>query len=265
MYQSQSAQVNISLENAVLTLQFNRLSKKNAITQQMYSSLNIALESAKLDADVKVVIFQSNQGCFTAGNDLADFLHFEDNDPKQNNTNIINKDSAVYRFLINLRDFNKPILAAVSGVAVGIGTTLLLHCDLVFADSTAIFSMPFTQLGVCAEAGSSLLLPKQIGYHKAAEWLLLGEPHSAAEALTVGLINAIVDDVNGHTNSVASRLTKLPQDGVLTTRRLLKKHQMGNTRYTLDSVIDEEISEFSRLLELDEVKQRVSAFINKKH
>lgn len=258
-----SNHINQFLSDGILTLEFNRLAKKNAITQAMYQVLTEALEEAQQNSNIKVVVFQSREGCFTAGNDLHDFLsqHEDSSVPRQKNK--INKDSPVYRFLLSLRDFNKPLLASVSGVAVGIGTTLLLHCDLVFADSTAIFSMPFTQLGVCAEAGSSLLLPKQIGYHKASQWMLLGESHTAEEALNDGLINDIVDDVNTYTHKIAVKLTQLPTEGVMATRKLLKEYQMNTPHNTLPASIENEINEFTRLLELDEVKSRIRAFIEK--
>ncbi|HFB67310.1 MAG TPA: enoyl-CoA hydratase [Aeromonadales bacterium] len=255
--------INQGINDGILTLEFNRVSKKNAITQSMYQTLTDALESAKQNVDIKVVIFQGNGGCFTAGNDLHDFLSQKEDSTHPPVKNNINKNSPVYQFLLSLRDFNKPLLASVSGVAVGIGTTLLLHCDLVFADRTAIFSMPFTQLGVCAEAGSSLLLPQQIGYHKAAEWLLLGEPHTAEEALNDGLINAIVEDVNSHTCDMAMKLARLPTDGVMATRKLLKEYQMNNDQNSLHASIENEIIEFTRLLELDDVKKRVNAFLNR--
>ncbi len=260
---NQNQLITQSLTDGILTLEFNRLSKKNAITQAMYQTLADALHAARTNEQIQVVIFQGRGDCFTAGNDLHDFISQEQPPGQSQAFNSISKEAPVYQFLLALRDFNKPLLAAVSGVAVGIGTTLLLHCDLVFADSTAIFSMPFTQLGICAEAGSSLLLPKQTGYHKAAEWLLLGESHFAEEALNDGLINAIVEDVKLHTYQTAVKLTRLPAEGVLATRKLLKKYQINDAQNSLHTSIENEIVEFSRLLQQDEVKQRVKALINK--
>ncbi len=160
-------------EGGILTLTFHRLDKKNAITRAMYTAMAEALEAAAADDTVRVAVIQGDPTCFTAGNDLMDFL----SNPPDMTPGA--EPAPVVRFLDILRDFPKPLIAAVAGPAVGIGTTLLLHCDLVYAVDNAGFSLPFVNLGLCPEAGSSLLLPQIVGYQRAAEKLLFGEPFSA--------------------------------------------------------------------------------------
>ncbi|NBQ87146.1 MAG: enoyl-CoA hydratase, partial [Betaproteobacteria bacterium] len=156
----------VHADAGVMTLTFNRVDKKNSITAAMYAALADALAQAKDDATVRVVVIQGHETVFSAGNDIGDFL----NNPPSG------AESPVHRFLHGIAAFPKPIVAAVCGPAVGIGTTLLLHCDLVIAGDNAAFAMPFVNLGLCPEAASSLLVPQMMGYHRAAEALLLGEP-----------------------------------------------------------------------------------------
>jgi len=139
------------IDQGVMTLTFNRVDKKNSITSAMYAALADAIEQAQHDAAVRVVVIQGHESIFSAGNDIADFL----NNPPAG------QDSPVFRFLRNIAAFPKPLIAAVAGPAVGIGTTLLFHCDLVYAGDNAAFSMPFVNLGLCPEAASSLLVPKR--------------------------------------------------------------------------------------------------------
>ena len=182
-------------EGGILTLTFNRLDKKNAITRAMYTTLAEALEVATADDTVRVVVIQGDPTCFTAGNDLLDFL----SNPPDMTPGA--EPAPVVRFLDILRDFPKPLIAAVAGPAVGIGTTLLLHCDLVYAADNAAFSLPFVNLGLCPEAGSSLLLPQLVGYQRAAEKLLFGEPFSAEDALDMGLVNRVLPPSEGSPNN----------------------------------------------------------------
>ncbi len=168
--------------DGVLTITFNRVDKKNSITSAMYASMADALEAASGDDAIRAVVLQGHETIFSAGNDIADFQ----NKPPGN------ADSPVYRFLHGVSSFAKPLVAAVCGPAVGVGTTMLLHCDLVYAGDNAAFSLPFVNLGLCPEAASSLLLPQMLGYHRACEALLLGEPFMAEAALEVGLVNRIV-------------------------------------------------------------------------
>jgi len=156
----------------VMTITFNRLDKKNSITAAMYAAMADAVAQAGADPSVRVVVFQGHESIFSAGNDIGDFL----NQPPTT------QESPVFRFLRGIATFEKPLLAAVAGPAVGIGTTLLFHCDLVYAGDNAAFSMPFVNLGLCPEAASSLLAPRMFGYHRAAEALLMREPFFAEAA-----------------------------------------------------------------------------------
>jgi len=164
-------------EHGVLTLTLNRVDKKNALTAQMYAALAEHLVHAQATDDVRVVLLQGHETVFSAGNDIADFL-------QQPPANV---DSPVSRFLRGIATFPKPLLASVCGPAVGVGTTMLLHCDLVYAGDNAAFSMPFVNLGLCPEAASSLLAVQLMGYQRAAEALLMGEPFMVETALELGL------------------------------------------------------------------------------
>ena len=172
----------VHTEAGVTTITFNRVDKKNSITTTMYAAMADALAAAEQDASVRVVVFQGDVAIFSAGNDIGDFLQ----QPPAT------QDSPVFRFLHRLAAFPKPVIASVCGPAVGIGTTMLFHCDLVYAGDNAAFSMPFVNLGLCPEAASSLLVPQMLGYHRAAEALLLGEPFFAEAALEVGLVNRVL-------------------------------------------------------------------------
>jgi enoyl-CoA hydratase/carnithine racemase len=165
----------IHTDAGITTITLNRVEKKNSFTQSMYATCADALDAARDDAAVRVVVFQGDATVFSAGNDIGDFLGAP---PKT-------QDAPVFRFLRALAAFPKPIIAAVCGPAVGIGTTMLFHCDLVYAGDNAAFSMPFVNLGLCPEAASSLLVPQMMGYHRAAEALLMGEPFMAEAALEV--------------------------------------------------------------------------------
>jgi enoyl-CoA hydratase/carnithine racemase len=176
-------------ESGVMTITLNRVDKKNSITAAMYGAMADALVQAEADPAIRAVVLQGHETVFSAGNDIGDFL----NQPPAT------AESPVYRFLHGIAGFSKPLIAAVCGPAVGVGTTMLFHCDLVYAGDNAAFSMPFVNLGLCPEAASSLLVPQMFGYHRAAEALLLGEPFFAEAALEVGLVNRIVPptEVNG--------------------------------------------------------------------
>ena len=185
-------------ENGVMTITFNRLERKNSITAAMYGALADALAQAGSDPAIRVVVLQGHETVFSAGNDIGDFL----NKPPAG------QDSPVFRFLRGIATFPKPLLAAVCGPAVGVGTTMLFHCDLVYAGDNAAFSMPFVNLGLCPEAASSLLVPQMLGYHRAAEALLLGEPFMAEAALEVGLVNRVLPptEANAYAQAVAQIL-----------------------------------------------------------
>jgi enoyl-CoA hydratase/carnithine racemase len=189
---------------------------------------------------------------FSAGNDIGDFLAAPPS----------HEDAPVFRFLRGLASFPKPVVAAVCGPAVGIGTTMLLHCDLVYAGDNAAFSMPFVNLGLCPEAGSSLLVPQMMGYHRAAEALLMGEPFMAEAALEVGLVNRVVPptEANGIAQAQARKLAAKPITSLVETKRLLKKGQMAQVLER----IDEEAQSFGRLLQAPAAKEAFTAFMEKR-
>lgn len=201
--------------HGVTTVRLARPEKKNALTVAMYDELCAALEAAGADDAVRVVLILGAPGAFCAGNDILDFVQ---NPPTGD-------ESAVIRFLRALTTFDKPVVAGVDGAAVGIGTTLLLHCDLVYASTRSRFVLPFVKLGLVAEAASTLLLPLRVGPAKAAEWLLLGEPVQAEEAWRVGLVNELVPavDVERIARTKAEALAALPPESVRITRRLMKQ------------------------------------------
>lgn len=240
------------VEAGVMTLTFNRLARKNSITAAMYAALADALAQAQADVAVRVVVIQGDESVFSAGNDLGDFL----NHPPAG------EDAPVFRFLRNIASFPKPLVAAVCGPAVGIGTTLLFHCDLVYAGDNAAFSMPFVNLGLCAEGASSLLAPQMFGYHRAAEALLLGEAFYAEAALEVGLVNRVLPpaEANAYALNVARKLAAKPSSSLSETKRLMKKGQQAQVLQAMS----EEGAVFGRMLREPAAKEAFSAFMEKR-
>ena len=239
------------IDAGVMTITFNRLDKKNSITSTMYAAMADAVAQASAQASVRVVLFQGHESIFSAGNDIGDFL----NQPPST------QESPVFRFLRGIATFEKPLLAAVAGPAVGIGTTLLFHCDLVYAGDNAAFSMPFVNLGLCPEAASSLLAPRMFGYHRAAEALLMGEPFFAEAAQEVGLVNRVVPptEVNGYAQAQARKLAAKPLTSLIATKRLMK----GDTQAVLQKM-DEEGQSFGRMLREPAAKEAFGAFMEKR-
>jgi enoyl-CoA hydratase/carnithine racemase len=242
----------VHTEDRVMSLTFNRLERKNSITAAMYRALADALDSAAADAAVRVVLLQGHETIFSAGNDIGDFL----------NQSPAGEDSPVFRFLHGIASFPKPLLAAVCGPAVGVGTTMLFHCDLVYAGDNAAFSMPFVNLGLCPEAASSLLVPRMMGYHRAAEALLLGEPFMAEAALEVGLVNRVLPptETNAVAQSVARKLAAKPPSSVMETKRLMKKGQQAQVL----AQMDEEGASFRRMLGEPAAREAFGAFMAKR-
>jgi len=241
-----------STENGVMTLTINRPDKKNSLTLAMYKALADHLEQAQADAEVRVVVLQGHPQIFSAGNDIADFLSLSGSV----------QDSPITRFLRTIATFPKPLVAAVSGAAVGIGTTMLLHCDLVYASDTALFSLPFVDLGLCPEAASSLLLPQRLGHQRASAALLLGEPLSAQAALDAGLVNAVVPaaEVTALAQTQAQKLAAKPLGAVLETKRLIKE---GQQQAVLTHMGAEE-AVFGRLLREPAAREAFTAFLEKR-
>jgi len=242
----------IDTTDGVTTITLNRVEKKNSFTTAMYSACADALEAARDDAAVRVVVLQGHVAVFSAGNDIADFL----------NTPTPGLGAPVLRFLRTLATFPKPLVAAVCGPAVGIGTTMLFHCDLVYAGDNAAFAMPFVNLGVCAEGASSMLVAQMMGYHRAAEALLLGEPFMAEAALEVGLVNRIVPptEANGLAQAQARKLAGKPLSALVETKRLMKKGQMQQVL----AVIDEEAASFGRMMGEPAAREAFGAFLEKR-
>ena len=240
------------IDSGVMTLTFNRVDKKNSLTAAMYAALADAVAQAEHSADVHVLVFQGHETVFCAGNDIADFL----NNPPST------LDAPVFRLLRNIAAFPKPVLAAVAGPAVGIGTTLLFHCDLVYAGDNAAFAMPFVNLGVCPEAASSLLAPQMMGYHRAAEALLLGEPFMAEAALEVGLVNRVLPptEVNNYVQAQARKLAAKPLSSLLETKRLMKAGQAQ----LVQKQMNEEAASFGRMLTEPAAKEAFGAFMEKR-
>lgn len=239
-------------EAGVMTVTLNRVDKKNSITSAMYGSMADALAQAAQDAAIRVLVLQGHEAIFSAGNDIGDFL----NQPPAG------KDSPVFRFLHGIAAFPKPLVAAVCGPAVGVGTTLLFHCDLVYAGDNAAFSMPFVNLGLCPEAASSLLVPQMLGYHRAAEALLLGEPFFAEAALEVGLVNRIVppSEANALAQAQARKLAAKPISSLVETKRLMKKGQAA----LVTQQMDEEGASFGRMLREPAAREAFGAFMEKR-
>jgi enoyl-CoA hydratase/carnithine racemase len=242
----------VHTEAGVCTITFNRPDKKNSITAAMYGTMADALQAAQDDPAVRCVVFQGSETMFSAGNDIADFL----NNPPAGTG------SPVFRFLRGIAQFPKPLVAAVCGPAVGIGTTLLFHCDLVYAGDNAAFSMPFVNLGLCPEAASSLLVPQMLGYHRAAEALLLGEPFMAEAALEVGLVNRVLPptEATGYAQAVARKLAAKPISSLVETKRLMKKNHGAQV---LD-VMDEEGASFGRMLREPAAREAFGAFMERR-
>ena len=245
-------EIAIHVDAGVITLTLNRLARKNSLTAAMYGAMADALESAKNDAAVRALVIQGHETIFSAGNDIGDFLNQPPSKP----------DAPVFRFLYGISSFPKPIVAAVCGPAVGVGTTMLLHCDLVYAGDNAAFSMPFVNLGLCPEAASSILAAQLMGYHRAAEALLLGEPFLAEAALEMGLINRIVPpaEANALAQRQAMKLAAKPLSALMETKRLMKK---GNAASVAERIAEEGVT-FGRMLHEPAAREAFSAFMEKR-
>ncbi len=247
-------EIEVTREGAVLSAALARPQKKNAITGAMYEALIDVLEKAERDASVGALVLSGRGGAFTAGNDIADFLSIATGPAGSRDA----RDFPAWRFVSKLADFDKPLIAAVQGLAVGIGTTLCFHCDLVYAAPDARFSMPFVNLGLVPEAGSSLLAPERFGRAKAAEYLLLAEPFDAETARALGLVNEVLPEVEllPHAMDKAAVLAAKPRSALLATRRLLRGDPAA-----LKARMAEEIQAFSAALASSEARAAFMAFM----
>jgi enoyl-CoA hydratase/carnithine racemase len=238
--------------DGVARIEIARPEKKNAITVAMYQQMADAIVAAHEDRSVRAILIHGQPDIFTAGNDLEDFMK---NPPT-------GMDAPVFQFIAALGYAEKPVVAAVNGAAVGIGTTMLLHCDLVYCGDSAMFSMPFVSLGLCSEFASSLTVPLAAGYHKAAEKLLLGEPMSAEEAAEMRIVNRILppNEVLGYASRQAARFNGLPPTSVRETKRLMKSAWKSIT----EKLIEDEARTFARMLHGAEAKEAFSAFFDRR-
>ncbi|MDT3232335.1 enoyl-CoA hydratase-related protein [Pseudomonas synxantha] len=240
-------------ERGLLTLQLNRPDKKNALTRAMYTQLAEALEQADANSDIRAVLLQGSSECFTAGNDISDFLEQPPND----------LDSPPFHFMKSLLNCRKPVIAAVAGAAVGIGTTLLLHCDLVYISRNARLRMPFVNLGLCPEFGSSLILPRLLGHAKAAELLLLGEGFTGEQAAVWGIATEALgsgEAALAKAREMAERFESLAPGAVQVTKQLMKSVD----REQLRQVIEEEGALFTQRLRSPEAIAALSGFITRR-
>ena len=240
--------------NGVATIEIARPQKKNAITGEMYGALAAAFESATADATVRAVLIHGQPEIFTSGNDVEDFLHAA---PRGDGG-----DPPAFGFMRALMGCDKPIVAGVTGAAIGIGTTLLLHCDLVYVADDSRLAMPFVSLGLVPEFASSVLAPRLMGARRAAEKLLLGDPFSGPEAVELGIANAVLPsaEVVPHARRVAERFNALPPGAVRATKRLLQRAD----RQLLAEAIGIEGKAFSERLQSPEAKEAFGAFLGKR-
>ncbi|MGA3398502.1 MAG: enoyl-CoA hydratase [Acetobacteraceae bacterium] len=246
-----SESVVVSDSGSVLEIRLNRPEKKNALTRDMYETVSAAFERADADPAIRVVLLTGTGDTFTSGNDVKDFQERgADRAPRGGS-----------RFLPAISSLQKPLIAAVNGAAIGVGTTMLLHCDLIVAACSARFVMPFTSLGLVPEAASSLLVPRLLGHQRASALLLLGEPLDAATALEWGLVNRVVDDaaLMDTAREMARRLAALPPQAVRLTKRLIK-HGVPDVA----GRIQEEIGLFSERLASPEAQEAFAAFMEKR-
>lgn len=246
-----SEHVVVEVQDRVLTIRLNRPEKKNALTFAMYTAMAEALIKADSDGGVRVVLITGTQDCFTAGNDLADFAVAK---PGQV--------SPAMRYLETLAAFAKPVLAAVRGVAIGIGTTMLLHCDLVYAAASARFQLPFVNLGLCPEAASSAILPALMGLHRASELLLFGEPIGAEAARGLGIVNQVVadSDLLAAATAKTQLLAQKPPAALRTTKMLLKTGLAD----VIKQAMAREGTQFAALLQGPEAKEAMAAFLERR-
>lgn len=246
-----SDNIQTAVEAGVLRLTIARPDKKNALTVAMYAALADAINSANSDKTVRVILITGSEDSFTAGNDLKDFLENPPTDPS----------SPVFQFMHAIAGAQKPVIAAVNGLAIGIGTTMLLHCDFVYAVDGARFQLPFVNLGLVPELGSSLVLPALAGRAKAAELLMLGDMFDATTAAEIGLVNAVcaAEDLESVALATAAALAAKPPAALRKTKALLNADLAAVTER-----INAEAKMFGEQLSSDEVKEAIAAFFEKR-
>lgn len=238
------------LDSQVLSISLNRAEKMNALTRGMYRQLAEELNSADQEFGIRAVVITSEGDHFTAGNDIADFL---EHPPTSD-------DSTVAAFLSAIHNFSKPLIVAVKGNAVGVGTTMLLHADIVVAGESAKFSVPFTSLGLVPEAGSSFLLPRMIGHHRAAELFFTGDSFDANYAEEIGIVNYVAADPYEKAHEIAVKIAKQPPQAIINTKALMK----ANIHDSVAAVMRAEFEIFALALQSDEARQAFMQFLNRK-
>ncbi len=238
--------------DGVMTISLNRPDKKNALSQVMYVDLAAAIAKAETDNSVRCVLLKGTDDCFCSGNDIGDFL----------SAPISDEDAPVIRFMLGLANCSKPVVVAMNGPAIGVGSTLLMHADLVYAGASTRFQFPFVNIGICPEFASTYLLPRMIGHVQAAELLLLGEPFTAEQALNARLINAVLPDgeVLAHARKQALKLAQKPPAALRTSKMLLKTWRKDFLR----EVIVKEAQHFGPMLHEPEAKEALTAFMEKR-
>ena len=245
--------IQTAVEGGVQTIRIARPEKKNALSIAMYEALHAALEEGDRSPEIRARLILGQPGVFSAGNDIADFLEAGQKGPQAL--------SPVLQFLRALIFSEKPMIAAVDGLAVGVGATLLLHCDLVYASPETVLMAPFTDLGLVPEAGSSLVAPERIGYPRSFAFLVAGEPLTAEAARAAGLINAIVpaENLETHALAVTTRLAAKPQESLKLSRRLLR----GDPG-RIWARVEEEAALFTERLLSEEARQAFQTFMQKR-
>jgi enoyl-CoA hydratase/carnithine racemase len=244
--------IHASREGAVAVIAIDRPERRNALTSEMYAQMAEALRAAEADADVRAIVFRGSQEVFTAGNDIEDFIARPP----------LGEDTPVFDFLRAVAHASLPLVAAVNGPAIGLGTTLLFHCDLVYAGDNARFQMPFTSLGLVPEFASSYLLPLIAGYQRAAELLLLGEAFGPDKALAAGFVTRVVPAAQTLVTAMqaAARLAALPPKSVRVTKELLKHSH----RAAIDAQLRAEGDHFRRMLSQPAAREALAAFLEKR-
>jgi enoyl-CoA hydratase/carnithine racemase len=248
-----TGEVQVSDEGSVRTIRMNRPDKKNALTAAMYDAMAAAIENAGTDARIRCVLIAGHPGAFTAGNDLTEFMKAAEAGEGLG--------AETVRFLHALARSERPLVAAVQGVAVGLGTTMLLHCDYVVAGVDARFSTPFVSLGLVPEAASSQLAPDLMGHRRAFALLVMGRAFDATAAQACGLVNAVVPpaDVDATAMTAARDIAALPADAVAASRRLLRGPPEG-----IVALINKEVELFKQRLKSPEAREAFSAFLTRK-
>ena len=245
----------IARDAGVLTLRLNRAEKKNSITQALYSALADAINAAATDTSVRVIVIAGSGDSFTSGNDMVDFI-------KVAGSGGGGGDSAVIRFMNALAAFPKPVVAAVNGLAIGVGVTLLLHCDLIYAGEGSRFTLPFVNIGIVPEYASTYLLPRIMGHARAMELVMFGEAFTAEHAKECGLVNEVLpnDQVEARAMERAKVLATKPPNALRTTKRLMKRW----TDSTIAEAIPLEAFHFVPMLSYPEAQEAIGAFLQKR-